>query len=601
MKRLPKRQELPKEFTWDLEAIYPTQAEWEQDFALAESLMPKLEAYQGTLGQSAAQLLGCLQLREKGSLIFGKLLVYAHMRQDEDNTNSFYQALNDRAMTLATRAQGAQAFIEPEILALPEGTLERFQAEEPGLALYAHYLDDLLRQRGNVRSAEVEQLLAQVGEIARGPDQIFSMLNNADIKFPAIKDEQGNEVELTKGRYIQFMESADRRVRQDAFMALYGTYRKYLHTVAATHSASIKKDVFFARARRYESALAGALSGSNIPVSVYHNLLTTVNRNLPLLHRYMGLRKRLLGLEELHMYDLYTPLVQEVSRRIEYPEARELVTAALAPLGAEYQQAVQMVFESRWIDVYENEGKTSGAYSGGSYATPPFVLMNYDNNLNSVFTLAHELGHSLHSHYTRRHQPHVYGYYTLFVAEVASTLNEALLTHHLLQQTTDKRLQMYLINHDLEAFRTTLYRQTMFAEYELLVHEKVEKGEPLTAENLCQVYYDLNVKYHGPDVAVDRDIELEWMRIPHFYRAFYVYQYATGLSAATALSQQILQEGQPAVDRYLGFLKAGGSDYSINLLRGAGVDMAAPEPVQQALDQFGRLLDQMEALAGNNG
>lgn len=598
MKRLLKRHEVPQEYTWNLETIYPAVSGWEQDFAQVESMLPKLAAFQGTLARGAAQLLGALRLRDEIGLIMGKLLAYAHMRKDEDNTNSTNQALNDRATMLATRAHGTEAFMEPEILALPAGALDQMRAQEPGLAAYGHHLDDLLRQKAHVRSAEVETLLAEVGEVARGPGQIFGMLNNADIKFPAVRNAEGDEVELTKGRFIQFMESPDRRVRKDAFAALYGTYRGHLHTIAATLAASVKKDVFFARSRRYSSALEAALSGNNIPVAVYRNLISTVDRNLPALHRYLRLRKRLLGLDELHMYDLYTPLVRDVDRKIDYAEACRQVTDAVAPLGADYQAVVREAIADRWIDVYESEGKTSGAYSGGAYATRPFILLNHEDNLNSVFTLAHELGHSLHSYYTRRNQPHVYGYYTIFVAEVASTLNEALLTQHLLRQTTDESMRMYIINHNLEAFRATLYRQTLFAEFELLIHEQVEKGQPLTAGALSQLYYELNQKYYGSEVAVDRDIELEWARIPHFYTPFYVYQYATGISAATALAQQVVQEGQPAVARYLDFLQSGSSDYSINLLRGAGVDMATPGPVQQALDVFSSLLDEMENLTG---
>lgn len=601
MKRLPRRQEVPVAYTWNLETIYPSDAAWAQDFARLEALLPQLAACQGTLGQGPDRLLACLRLRDEAGVLMGKLYAYAHLRHDEDTTNAAYQALNERAVSLYTRVRGAEAFIEPEILALPAGTLEGYLTAEPDLQVYGHYLHDLLRQQEHVRSAEVETLLAQAGELARAPREIFTMLNNADIKFPTIRDAEGNEVEVTKGRYSQFLESPDRRVRQDAFTALYGTYRQHLHTIAATLAASVKKDVFYARARNYPSALAAALSEHNIPLAVYHNLIATVNRNLPVLHRYLRLRKRILGLEELHPYDLYTPLVREVDRRVPYGEATDLVLAAVAPLGADYQGVVREALTNRWIDVYESVGKVAGAYSGGAYATLPFILLNYEETLNSVFTLAHELGHSLHSYYTRRHQPHVYGYYTIFVAEVASTLNEALLTHHLLGQSTDESMRLFIINHNLEGIRTTLYRQTLFAEFELLIHEMVERGEALTAEALSRVYYDLNVKYYGAEVTLDRDIELEWARIPHFYNAFYVYQYATGISAATALAQQVLHEGTPAVARYLDFLRSGSSVYSIDLLRRAGVDMASPAPVQQALDVFGSLVEQMEQVTGTPG
>lgn len=594
---LPLRHQVPRADTWDLESIYPTPADWEQDFARLEAELPRLAACQGTLGRSGADLLGALQLRDETGVRLGKLLVYAELHRDEDTANSFFLALCDRAQMLQTRYRGATAFFEPELLALPPATLARCRAEAPGLALYDHYLADLFRQQAHVLAAEVEELLARAGDLAQGPETIFAMLNNADMRFPVIRDADGRDVELTQGRFIPLLASPDRRVRREVFAALYGTYRRHLHTLAATLAASVKKDVFFARARRYSSALAAALGKGNIPASVYHNLIRVVNDNLPLLHRYLRLRRRLLGLDELRMYDLYTPLVAAVDRPYPWPEAKALVTAALAPLGAGYVATVRHGLENRWVDVYENRNKRSGAYSWGSYATQPFILLNYDEKLDGVFTLAHELGHSLHSYYTRTHQPPVYGDYTIFVAEVASTLNEHLLSHHLLAQNPDRRLRLYLLNQQLESFRTTLFRQTLFAEFELLIHTRVEQNEPLTAEVLCRQYYDLNQKYYGAEAVVDPEIELEWARIPHFYTAFYVYQYATGLAAATALAQQVLTQGQPAVDRYLGFLMSGSSDYPINLLQGAGVDMTSPAPVQQALDTFAARLEAFAALA----
>lgn len=597
MDKLPKREEIPLQYRWDLERIYATDEAWEQDFARVQALLPQLEAYQGTLGQSVAQLLGCLKLRDQILQLTETLYSYAHMRKDEDNTVSRYQALNDRAVGLWSRVGAAVSFITPEVLAIPDEVLNGFLAAEPELQVYRFHLEDMRREREHVRSPEVEALLAEVSEVAHAPGLIFSMLDNADMKFPTIKDDEGNEVELTKGRYLRFMESQNREVRKAAFTALYSGYRERLNTIAATLASSVKRDVFYARARRYGSSLEAALFRNNIPVSVYHNLIATVRKNLPVLHKYMKVRKQLLGLDELHMYDIYVPLIKGVDWKVPYDEAAATVVEALRPLGEEYISALQEGVRSRWVDVYETRGKTSGAYSGGAYATMPYILLNHQDNVDSMFTLAHELGHSLHSYFTRKSQPFVYGDYTIFVAEVASTLNEALLTDHLLKKIEDPQLRRYLINHQLDTIRGTLFRQTMFAEFELIIHERVERGEALTAEVLSEIYRELNVAYQGPEVVLDEEIAMEWARIPHFYRAFYVFQYATGISAATALAQQILAEGQPAVERYLNFLRGGSSDYSINLLQKAGVDMTSPEPVQRTLDLCSRLIDELAATA----
>lgn len=599
MDQLWKRHEVPKEYTWNLESVYATDAEWEQDFQKVSDMIPQLAGFQGKLGESGQRLLEALKTRDEVYMVLERLASYAQMRSDQDQANSTYQALDDRATTLWARVAAAGAYMTPEILAIPETQLEQFMADEPGLALYRHELEDLRREKEHVRSPEVENLLAQVSEVGSAPSTIFAMLGNADLKFPKVKDEQGSEVELTEGRFIRFLQSPNRSVREGAFKALYATYGKFRNTLAATYGASVKKDIFYARARNYPSARAMALSASNIPESVYDNLVEVVHQNMPSLHRYVQLRQRLLGLDELHMYDLYVPVVPDVDKKIPYQEAVETVLNALAPLGEEYVAiAREGLTTARWVDIYENEGKRSGAYSGGAYTTHPFILLNYQDNLNSMFTLAHELGHSMHSYFSRKNQPFVYGNYTIFVAEVASTFNEALLTHYLLQTTTDEKLRMYLVNHELEKFRTTLYRQTMFAEFEHLAHTRAEEGQALTQDWLCKTYYELNRQYYGTEgVVVDQEIAMEWGRIPHFYTPFYVYQYSTGLSAAVALSQQVLTEGQPAVDRYLGFLKKGGSDYSINLLKGAGVDMTSPEPVQQALQVFAQYLDQMEQMA----
>lgn len=600
MERVLKRQEVPAENTWDLESIYPTNEIWEQDHQKIIEMMPKLTGFQGKLGESAKTLLGALQVRNELSELLYQLVVYASMRRDENAANSTYQALSDRAMSLAARARATGAFMIPEILSIPTDKLYGFLDQEPGLQTYKFELEDLIREKAHVRSPEVEELLAQNSEVTAAAGKIFSTFSNADLKFPKVKDEQGNELELTEGRWPRFRESADRSVRENSFKVFYATYNSYRNTLATSYGSNVRKDVFYAHARKYPTARAMALSGNNIPEAVYDNLVGTVNKHLPILHRYLNLRKRLLNLDQVHMWDLYNPMVAEVEKQIPYAEAVETILKSVAPLGGEYVgMARKGMTEERWVDRYENVGKRSGAYSHGSYTTKPFILMNYADNLDSMYTLTHELGHSMHSWFSRKHQPFHYSGYTIFVAEVASTFNEALLTDYLLKNTQDPKIRMYLINHSLESFRTTLYRQTMFAEFEHMAHQRMEEGQALTADSLCQLYLELNQKYYGTEgVVVDKEIEIEWTRIPHFYGAYYVYQYATGLSAATALSQQVLTGGQSDVERYLGFLKKGGSDYSINILRDAGIDMSSSEPVQQALHVFSRRLDEMEALVG---
>jgi oligoendopeptidase F len=597
VKTLPKRGEVQKEYTWNLESIYPTDADWEADFARVVALLPEVRSYEGKLGESGTTMLEAFIKRDKAYEIWGRLFVYANMRMHEDSTNSTYQGLADRATTLANDLNTATAYMTPEILALPQERIDAFLAETPGLQLYRHALDEINRQRAHVLSGEMEAMLAQAAELGNAPEHVYEMLSNADLKLPTVADESGQQVQLTQGNYVaKFLESHDRNVRRAAFEAMMGTYRAFRNTFGATYSAQVKRDIFFARSRNYKTSLEAALDPNNIPTSVYDNLVATVDQNLPKLHRYLSLRKRLLGLDELHMYDLYVPMVREVEYKVAFDQAKERVAQALAPLGTSYVEPLTKGFASRWIDVYENEGKRSGAYSWGSYGTQPFVLLNYQESMDSMFTLAHEMGHSMHSYFTWQTQPYPYSSYTLFVAEVASTLNEALLTHYLLQQTTDRALRMYIINHALETFRTTLYRQTLFAEFERDAHARAEAGEALTPELLSSVFKSLNDKYYGAAVTVDDLIENEWARIPHFYSSFYVYQYATGISASAALARQIIEEGEPAVQRYRRFLTSGSSDYSINLLRDAGVDLSTPQPIQQALDTFAGYLDQLEAL-----
>ena len=597
VKTLPKRSEIPQEYTWDLATIFPTDAAWEEAFARVAALLPDIRSFEGRLGESGETLLQALETRDNAYEVWGRLFVYANMRMHEDSANSTYQALADRATTLANDVNTATAYMTPEILAIPQDTLDGFVASTPDLRVYRHALDEINRLRAHVLSPEMEEMLAQAGDIGNAPEHIFEMFNNADLKFPVVRDADGNEVQLTHGSYVPlFLESHNREVRRAAFEAMLGTYQKYRNTLAATYAAQVKRDVFFSRARRYDSSLHAALDPINVPVSVYDNLIATVDANLPTLHRYLRVRKQLLGLDDLHLFDLYVPMVREIEYKVSFEQAKERVAKALEPLGADYVETVRTGFASRWIDVLENEGKRSGAYSWGSYGTQPFMLLNYQESMDSMFTLAHEMGHSMHSYYTWGAQPFPYSSYTLFVAEVASTLNEALLTHYLLQATEDKSLRMYIINHALETFRGTLYRQTLFAEFEREAHARAEAGEALTPEYLSAIFKGLNDKYYGPVVVVDKLIEVEWARIPHFYSSFYVYQYATGISASAALARQILSEGEPAVQRYRRFLASGSSDYSINLLREAGVDLSTPQPIQQALDTFVGYLDELERL-----
>ncbi|MGG1573332.1 oligoendopeptidase F [Fictibacillus sp. NRS-1165] len=595
-KSLPKREELPQQDTWDLEAIYETNDKWEEEFNEIKGLLPELKKFQGKLGVSADTLYHFFQKQDELTKKLGKLYTYAHMRYDQDTTNSYYQGLNDRASNLATQVSSSLSFAVPEILSLPEEVIQGYVKEYKDLHLYQHALDEINRQRPHVLSKEEEALLADVSEVTASASTTFGMLNNADLKFPEIKDENGEEIEVTHGRYIRFLESSDRRVREGAFKAVYGTYDTFKNTFASTLAGTVKKDNFFARTRKFESAREAALHSNNISEEVYENLVKTVNDHLHLLHRYVDIRKRALNVDELHMYDLYTPLVQDVKMEVPYGEAKKLVLESLEPMCEEYVNIVKEGFEKRWIDVHENAGKRSGAYSSGAYGTMPYILLNWQDNVNNLFTLTHEIGHSVHSYYTREYQPYPYADYSIFVAEVASTCNEALLNHYMLNKTKDKQEKLYLLNHHLEGFRGTVFRQTMFAEFEQAIHVKAANGEPLTPELLTKIYYDLNVKYFGENVVIDKEIGLEWSRIPHFYYNFYVYQYATGFSAAASLSKQILEEGESAVSRYIEFLKAGSSDYPIEVLKKAGVDMTTSKPVEDALKVFEEILDEMESL-----
>lgn len=596
VKKLPSRSEIKVEDTWKLEDIFASDDVWEKEFEEVKTLIPKMEKFKGKLGESAQTLYDALQEQDELTMRVSKLYTYAHMRYDQDTTNSFYQGLNDRIKTLYTQIASALSYVTPEILSIEESKIKQYMAEHKELKLYAHALDEITRERPHILSESEEALLAQASEVLGSSSNTFGMLNNADLEFPSIKDENGEEVEITHGRYIRFLESSDRRVREEAFKAVYETYGKFKNTFASTLSGTVKKDNFSARVRHYNSARHSALSTNNIPEEVYDNLVKTVNDNLHLLHRYIDLRKKVLGIEELHMYDLYTPLVKDVKMEVTYEEAKDYILKGLKPLGEDYLNVLKEGFENRWVDVHENKGKRSGAYSSGTYGTNPYILMNWQDNVNNLFTLAHEFGHSVHSYYTRKTQPYPYGDYSIFVAEVASTCNEALLNDYLLKTIDDEKQRLYLLNHYLEGFRGTVFRQTMFAEFEHDVHVRAQNGEPLTPELLTKLYYDLNKKYFGDNLVIDEEIGLEWARIPHFYYNYYVYQYATGFSAAAALSKQILEEGDAAVERYVGFLKSGSSDYPIEVLKKAGVDMTTSQPIEEALAVFEEKLTEMERL-----
>jgi oligoendopeptidase F len=594
-KVLRTREEIPQEYKWKLEDIFASDEEWEEKFQEAESLIGLVDNYQGRMAESPEKFKETMAWVDKLGLYLDNLYAYARMRRDENNKVATYQAMTDRAERLSVKVGSALSFLVPEILSIPTERLEELR-QDPGLKIFDHFLENILRQKKHILSPEEEKLLAEAAELAAAPSTIFEMANNADLKIGFIKDENGNEVELTKGNFIKYMESEDREVRKSAFTTLYGAYQKQINSWAAMLNASVKADVFYAKARRYNSALESALDDDNVPVQVYDSLIDSVHSYLPEFQRYIELRQKVLGLDELHMYDIYVPLIPKMEVHIPFEEAKLKVREGLKPLGPEYLRILNQGYSSGWIDVYESEGKTSGAYSWGTYSSHPYVLLNHQDTLDSLFTLAHEMGHALHSYFSNKNQIRLYAGYKIFVAEVASTLNESLVMRYLIDTATDNRMKAYLLNHYLEQFRGTVFRQTMFAEFEREIHAAVEKNEALTAESLSKIYRDLNLKYFGSKIVVDDQINIEWARIPHFYKAFYVYKYATGFAAATALSQQIIEEGEPAVNRYLEFLSSGGSDYPINLLRRAGVDMEKPDPVRQALEVFSELLDELWSL-----
>jgi len=596
IEKLPARSEIAEADKWALEDLFLTDADWKVAVKQLEEQLAQLKGYAGKVSASADALYAYLTLADETENLFEKVLVYSNEKMHEDMGNSTYQGYAAQAQAAATRLSAAEAFFEPELLAMEESRLQGFFKEDPKLEKYRILIDRIWRRKEHTLSAAEEEILAKTYEMATAPDDIFSMFNDADAKFGTIRDENGKEVELTHGRFGGFMESSDRRVRKEAFEALYQTYDQFKNTLAATYSANVKKAKFYADVRKYPSALAAALAPGNIPTEVYDNLIETVHRFLPAMYRYVALRKRALGVEELHMYDVYVPLVADQTKKIPFAEAKEIVKRGLAPMGEEYVSHLEEGFDHRWIDVYENRGKRSGAYSWGAYGTHPYVLLNYQGKLDDVFTLAHEMGHALHSWYSNANQPYVYSGYLIFDAEVASTCNESLLMQYLLKESKDKKEKAYLLNHFIDQFKGTLFRQTMFAEFEKITHEMYAKGESLTAERLCAVYMDLNRKYFGEEMVSDPQIALEWARIPHFYTEFYVYQYATGFSCAIALSKRILEMGEAGVADYMKFLKGGCSKDPIELLKMAGVDISTPKPVEDALQLFEELVSELEEL-----
>ncbi len=590
-----KRSEVSAEYTWDLTALFPDDASWEAESEKIIAAAQELAGFKGKLASSGADLLEYLRRSERYDTEVEKYYVYAMLISDEDKANSKYQGYMGKAHSVLNEISALLAFDTPEIVSISDETLETFYKEFPGLEIYRRQLERKRAYKPHTLSEPEEKLLAMCGEISGIPTNVASVFRNADLKFPDIVDAKGEPRKVTQGTFIPLMESPDVETRKAAFLSVYDTYKAYKGTMAALFDGQIKQLLFYTKARRFQNNMERALFRTEVPVSVYKNLVKTVNDNMSSMHKFMRLRKKIMGVDELHMYDIYTPLIPEADMKITFAEAKELALKALAPLGEEYLSHIREGFDNRWIDVYENEGKRGGAYSCGT-PVHPYVLLNHNDTLDAAFTLVHEMGHAMHSYYSNANQRRAYSDYVIFVAEVASTFNESLLMQYLLKNTSDKKKKAYLINHFLEQFRTTLYRQTMFAEFEMQINEAVESGKSLTADLMCEMYYALNKKYYGDDMVVDEEIAMEWARIPHFFMNYYVYQYATGFSAAMALSAKVLKEGEPAVKKYLNFLSGGCSKDPISLLRDAGVDMDSPEPIEQALKLFDSLIDEMETL-----
>ena len=596
MSSVSERSDLDERYKWDLQSLFETDEEWQTAYETVESRLDDLRDFEGKTTEDAETLLALLDRYEEVMRKVANVSAYARMRRDEDTRDGERQAMATRAQSLASEASSATSFIEPELQELDEADIEKLTEAEPELQAYNHFFDDILRMKPHTRSAEIENLLAELGEITGAAGEVYNMLANADMEFPAVEKPDGEATEITLNNFTTLQEHPNREFRQDVYEKFYDEWATVRNSVGTAYRNSVKKDEKLARARHYETAREAALDGPNIPTEVYDNLVGTVRDNLDKLHRHADLKREAAGGDELRMWDLYIPLVEGESPEVTYEEACEYVTDAVAPLGEEYQSRLAEGLESRWVDVYETPGKQSGAYSGGTYDSQPYILMNYQDDVSSMYTLAHELGHSMHSELASESQPYVYADYTIFIAEIASTVNETLLTHHLLDTVEDERLRRHILNQYLERFRSTLYRQTMFAEFEQRTHELSEAGEPLTADRLDDLYGELKGEYYEPAVVDDR-IAREWMRIPHFYRAFYVFQYSTGISAAVALVEAIREEGEPAAERYREFLRSGSHGYPLELLDEAGVDMTESEPIEQALDVYDHYLDEYENLS----
>ncbi|HFM5555422.1 TPA: oligoendopeptidase F [Enterococcus faecium] len=596
VKQLPKREELPENLTWDLTKIFSSDQEFDEKYLELSEELKQSEKHKGTLDQGASQFLNAIEFVLRVYRQTEVIYVYAHLKNDQDTGNTDYQALYARASSLFSKVSEAVSWFEPEILQLSDDQIWQYFKEEPKLEVYRHYIQQIVDNRAHVLSAEQESLLAGAGEIFDASSDTFAVLNNADLVFPTIEGENGEIVQLSHGVYGQLLESTDRSVREAAFKGLYSVYEQFRNTFASTLGTHIKGHNFKAKVRNYSSAREASLSNNHIPESVYDTLVDVVNKHLPLLHRYMELRKRLLEVEKLHMYDLYTPVLGEAPITFTYEEAKEKALEALKPMGEEYMAIVEKAFSERWIDVVENKGKRSGAYSSGSYDTNPYILLNWHDTLDQLFTLVHEMGHSVHSYFTRSNQPYVYGDYSIFLAEIASTTNENILTEYLLETEKDPRVRAYVLNHYLDGFKGTVFRQTQFAEFEHFMHTEDEKGVPLTSEYLSDSYGKLNAKYYGPAVEEDPEIKFEWSRIPHFYYNYYVFQYSTGFSAASALAKKILNQEPEALENYLAYLKAGNSDYPVEVMKKAGVDMTQAAYIEDAMSMFEQRLNELEEL-----
>lgn len=594
VKTLPLREELSNELTWDLSVIYKSDEKWEEDFKLTQENISEIVNYKGTLNNGSDVFLKALESMLDLSRKVGSIYVYAHLKNDQDTANSTYQAMNDKARYLIAQTQEATSWFEPEVIELSEDVLAGYFSKEDKLAEYKHYIEQLTANKAHVLTSEMEALLAGASEVLNSSSQTFSVLNNADLQFPEVKGEKGETVQLSHGMYGELLESTDRSVREEAFKKMYEVYAGFKNTFASTLASTVKNHNYQAKVHHYSSARESALADNHIPEAVHDTLIEVVNEHLPLLHRYMDLRKKVLNLDNLHMYDLYTPITGEASLKYTYEEAKAKTFEGLNALGDEYKGVLDKAFNDSWIDVVENKGKRSGAYSSGTYDTNPYILLNWHDSLNHLYTLVHELGHSAHSYFTRNNQPYVYGNYSIFLAEIASTTNENLLTDYLLETTKDPKARAYVLSHYLDGFKGTVFRQTQFAEFEHFMHEESAKGTPLTADFLSEQYSNINSKYYGESVENDEEIQYEWARIPHFYYNYYVYQYSTGFCAATALADKILKNEEGALDKYLTYLKAGSSDYPIEVMKKAGVNMTDKEYLVRAMNVFEERVNELE-------